>query len=216
MVDKENEQMVRYLKKNGYITKKRVEDAFLKCPRKLFVPEGFEYEAYNDYPLPLGRNSTISASHMVAMMTELLDPKPGEKILEIGMGSGWQACILSQLVGKNGIVVTVEIDKDVYSFGKKNIQKVKCENVIAVHGDGSLGYKKMAPYDGVLVTAAVPKKIPEELISQLKKNGRIVAPIEKSRWNQVLIYGKKINNKLSIKELANVSFVRLRGMFGFK
>jgi len=212
---KNNKEMIEYLKRFGYLKSKKVEKAFLACDRKNFVPEIFKEEAYEDYPLPIGKDSTISAPHMVAMMTELLEVKRGQKILEIGTGSGWQACILSRLVGKKGLIVTVEIDKEVYEFGKINLEKFCLKNVKIILGDGSLGYKELAPYDRVLVTAAVPSNIPKPFLDQLKVNGIIVLPIDYG-ISQELIKAKKLKSgKIKMERVVSVAFVRLKGKYGF-
>lgn len=214
-LEEENRRLVEYLVSSGYITSKKVKEAFLKVPRHLFVPKKYLDSTYIDTPLPLDKESTISAFHMVAMMTELLDVKKGQRILEVGAGSGWQACILGYLVGKKGLVVTIEINKRVYEFAKKNVKKLDFKNVKVVWGDGSLGYPKFAPYDRILVTAACPFAIPKPLIEQLKDNGRLVAPVEKEFGEQELILLKKINGKIETERIIGVAFVRLKGKYGF-
>ncbi len=213
---KSNEEMVEYLVEMGYIRSERVKEAFLKVDRKVFVPAEYKDSAYVDFPIRIGANATISAPHMVAMMTELLKVEKGNKILEIGAGSCWQACILGYLVGKEGLVITVEIDKQVYEFGKKNLEKIGMKNVRIINADGSCGYPEFAPYDRILITAACPKKIPKEIVKQLSENGRVVAPVEEKCFDQWLVVGEKINGKFKTRKICSVSFVRLIGKCGFK
>jgi len=194
-LEKQNKKMVEYLASSGYITSKKVKEAFLRVPRHLFVPKKYLDSSYIDTPLPLDRDSTISAFHMVAMMTELLDVRKGQRILEVGAGSGWQACILGYLVGEKGLVVTIEINKKVYEFAKRNVKRLKFKNVKIIFGDGSLGYPEFAPYDRILVTAACPFAIPKPLIEQLKENGKLVAPIEREFGEQELVLLRKIKRR---------------------
>ncbi len=215
-LEEQNKKMVEYLASSGYITSKKVKEAFLRVPRHLFVPKKYLDSSYIDTPLPLDRESTISAFHMVAMMTELLDVKKGQKILEVGAGSGWQACILGYLVGEKGLVVTIEINKKVYEFAKRNVKRLKFKNVKIIFGDGSLGYPEFAPYDRILVTAACPFSIPKPLVEQLKENGKLVAPIEREFGEQELILLRKIKGRVEMERIIGVAFVRLKGKYGFR
>jgi len=212
---KRNEELIEKLEKEGILTNKRIKKAFLKFPRHYFVPKPYVKEAYEDLPLPIGRNATISAPHMVAIMLEILDPKEGEKILEIGTGSGWQTAMLSYLVGKKGLVVSVEIDKEVYEFAMRNLKKFDLSNVKVILGDGSLGFEPYSPYDKIIVTAACPFNIPKPLVKQLKNGGVLLAPVEKEFGFQELVKVVKIKDKIEMERLMSVSFVRLKGKHGF-
>ncbi len=212
---KMNEKLIKKLEKERILTNKRIKKAFLKFPRHCFVPKTYVKDAYEDIPLPIGKNATISAPHMVAIMLEILNPKEGERILEIGTGSGWQTAMLSYLVGKNGLVVSVEIDKDVYEFALGNLKKFKLSNIKLILGDGSLGYEPYSPYDKIIVTAACPFNVPAPLIKQLKSGGILLAPVEKEFGFQELIKVVKINKKVEMERLMSVSFVRLKGKYGF-
>ncbi len=215
-MNEENRIMIEKLKREGYLSSKRIENAFLSFPRHLFVPEDYLDYAYVDTPIPIGEDSTISAFHMVAIMLEILNPKKGEKVLEIGTGSGWQAALLSYLVGENGLVVSVEINKDVYKFAKKNLEKLKLRNVKVILGDGSVGYKSLAPYDKIIVTAACAFNIPKPLIGQLKEGGILVAPVEKEFGYQELVKLRKTGGKNEMERLMGVAFVKLKGKYGFE
>ncbi len=217
MSAEENNRMVDYLVEGGYLHTPSVIKAFKKVDRKNFVPENYKNSAYDDTPLHIGFNQTISAPSMVAIMTEKLDVKEGQKILEIGAGSGYQAALLSELVGNKGKVFTVERIKEVSEMAKKNLKDYK--NVKVILGDGTLGYKKEAPYEGIIVTAAAPK-VPEPLIEQLKINGILAIPVGNFLYGQdfVLIRKKKVEGKEKIEQefVCGCVFVPLIGEYGVK
>jgi len=173
-----NEELVDYLVKSGVLKSEPIRKAFLKIDRKNFVPNNLQSEAYGDYPLPIGSGQTISQPWTVAFMLELLQPKEGQKILDIGFGSGWTTALLAEIVGEKGEVYGVEILPEVFNFGKSNLEKfnfLKSGRVKIFLQDGSKGLKKYAPFDRILVSAAA-SKIPEELKKQLKDNGILVIP----------------------------------------
>ncbi len=177
------DDMVEGLIKNGYLKSEKVIDVFRKVDRKLFVPENIGKSAYVDKPLPIGFDQTISAPHMVAIMTELLDVKSDDNILEIGCGSGYQAAILAELAN-NGFITSIERIPELAEKTRDNLVK-SYDNISVVEGDGTVGYPVKAPYDKIIVTAASPS-IPEELIGQLRSNGRLLIPVG-SRWSQELL-----------------------------
>jgi len=197
--------LVRYLVDQGILKTSRIIEAFKTVPRELFVPEKYRKSAYSDEPLPIGFNQTISAPHMVAMMTELLEPKKTDKVLEVGAGSGYQAAVLSRLVRK---VYTIELEPDLVKFASRNIRKAGIKNVRIMQGDGSKGYPKEAPYDKVIVTCACPE-IPDALVEQLKEGGIILAPVG-GGWSQELIKGVKRKGRLETKNCGGCVFVPLR------
>ena len=191
---------------------KRVIKAMLDIPRHLFVPKEVEKEAYEDYPLPIGFNQTISQPYMVAVMTEYLELKEEDVVLEIGTGSGYQTAILAYLVKK---VYTVEREEKLLERAKKILEKLGFDNIRYKCGDGSKGWMDYAPYEKIIVTAAAPK-IPEPLIEQLKNNGIIVIPVG-SRWIQELVVAKKDEKgSLKIEEKFECAFVPLIGEYGFE
>ncbi|HDJ96643.1 MAG TPA: protein-L-isoaspartate(D-aspartate) O-methyltransferase [Candidatus Aenigmarchaeota archaeon] len=212
--ERERKKLVNNLVSFGVLRTKRIIEAFLKIPRHLFVTKDQLPYAYVDVALPTLKNSTISQPSTVAIMTEALQPKEGDKILEVGTGSGWQAAILSYCVGENGRVITIEIDKDLVEFARKNLKKVGIKNVKVIHGDGGLGYEKEAPYDGCIITAACPR-IPPPIIKQTKVNGRIVAPIGTAWEQRVILAVKEKYGKLKKIDLGAFVFVPMRGSYGF-
>ncbi len=210
--EKERENMIERLLSFGYLKSKKITDAMRKVPRENFVPEEQSMRAYEDRPLEIGFDQTISAPHMVAMMTEALDVKPKQKILEIGSGSGYQAAILAELA-KEGKIYTIERIENVKKFAEENLKKLGYKNVFIILGDGTLGYEEKAPYDRIIVTAAAPK-VPQELVSQLKQNGKMLIPVGGRTYQQLLLIEK---NKKEIKEknICDCVFVPLIGKDGW-
>lgn len=184
---------------------KNVLEAMKKVPRHLFVPEEYLNEAYEDYPLPIGEGQTISQPYIVAKMTELLEVKKGEKILEIGTGSGYQAAILAEM---GAMVYTIEILPKLAEKAKKTLSNLGYENVTVLIGDGFKGYIQEAPYDKIIVTAA-PEKIPEPLIEQLKIGGKLVIPVGK--YDQELKLVIKKEEGIVVESVLPVRFVPMVG-----
>ena len=213
-LDEENEKLIGYIKEIGYLKSKHVEEALRKIPRYKFIPEGIKHLASRDTPLSIGYNQTISQPSTVVLMTEALDVRKGQKILEIGTGSGWQASILSYLVGEKGFVYTIEIIKELADFAKTNIKKLGIKNVEVLIKDGSEGFKERAPFDRIIVTAACPD-IPKPFIEQLKQEGMMVIPFG-NMYLQEMYVVKKIRNKIEKKSIGNFMFVPLLGKYGFK
>ena len=207
----ENEQMVEMLVNYGYLSTERVIKAFKKVDRADFVPEEYRKGCYEDTPLPIGKSQTISAPSMVAIMSEKLDAKAGQKILEIGAGSGYQAAILAEIIGSKGKLFTVERIKEVADNAKKVLVKYKSVKLIV--GDGTLGYKKEAPYGRIIVTAASPK-IPEPLVEQLKEGGKMLIPIGNYLFGQELDLITKVKGKIKEEFVTGVVFVPLIGKYG--
>ena len=204
-------KLVEMLKLEGRIKSKEVEKAFLEIPRENFVPNEIKKYAYADTPLEIENGQTISAPHMVAIMVEELDIKIGQKILEIGAGSGYHAAIVAKLVGKKGHVYTIERFSSLTEFSKKNLEKTGITNVTVETGDGSEGLQKYAPYDRIYVTCAAPD-IPKPLIEQLKDGGKLMIPIGRTICNLILI--EKQKDKLNYKDLGGCAFVPLVGKYG--
>ncbi|ESQ26273.1 MAG: protein-L-isoaspartate(D-aspartate) O-methyltransferase [uncultured Acidilobus sp. OSP8] len=207
--------MVKELKALGYIVSKEVEEAMLAIPREVFVPEDQRPYAYEDRPLPIGFGQTISAPSVVARMTELLQVRKGQKVLEVGTGSGYQASILAWLVGEKGHVWTIERIPELAARAKGAIESIGLgDRVTVIVGDGSLGYPEAAPYDRVIVTAAAPRP-PHSLLSQLSVNGRMVIPIG-GRSSQVLtVFEKKGPDSYEEFYDLEVLFVPLVGAEGW-
>ena len=205
--------LISYLKNSRYLTEDNVESAFRNIPRHEFVPESeLDYAYYNE-PLPIMKNQTISQPGVVSRMTEWLDVKRGQNILEIGTGSGWQSGILSYLVG-DGIVFSIELHPELVKFAQGNLKKLKIKNVHVILGDGSIGYAKESPYDRIIITAACTE-IPLPLLEQLKEDGLLLAPVGDA--SQSLILLKKTSKGIvEIKNKSNYVFVTLLGKFGKK
>ncbi len=205
--------LINYLKNSRFLNDKKVEDAFRNIPRHEFVPSSELDYAYNNEPLQIMKNQTISQPGVVSRMTEWLDVRKGQKILEIGTGSGWQTAILSYLVGE-GTVYSVERHTQLVKFAQENLKKLDIDNVHVILGDGSIGYAKESPYDRIIITAACTE-IPLPLIEQLKEGGLIIAPVGDSSQSLVLLQ-KTINGIVEIKNESHYVFVPLRGKFGKK
>jgi len=208
-------QMVENLKKAGCIKTVEVERAMKKVPRHIFLQEYQWNNAYRDSPQLIACNQTISAPHMNAIMCECLSIHNGQHILEIGTGSGYHAALLSELVGPEGFVISIErhqilAERVIELFSLMNINNTKI-----IIGDGSLGYEEYAPFDRILVTAASPT-IPPPLLQQLSSNdGLLCIPIGNELTHQKLLLIKNKENNLSQTEISNVIFVPLIGKFGF-
>ncbi len=185
-------------------------DAFKKVPRHEFVAEEFWESAYNDYPLPIGDGQTISQPYMVALMTELLCLKGGEKILEIGTGSGYQMAILLEIAGQ---IYSVERFRSLADAATKTLKRLGYKNFVVKVGDGTLGWEEHAPYDGIVVTAGAPG-IPESLLRQLKETGRLVIPIGGS-FGQILTVVEKRGVSIATREICGCVFVPLVGKEGW-
>jgi protein-L-isoaspartate(D-aspartate) O-methyltransferase len=201
------DSLITHLRGNGYLNTKGVEEAFRRIPREGFIPKDLESHAYSDQPLPIGSGQTISAPHMVAIMTELLEPERTDKVLEIGTGSGYQAAILSALVSR---IYSLEFFPDLASSAKQNLSRAGIKNVQVVSADGSKGYPEHAPYDKIIVTCAIPMDTFDLLGKQLKEGGTIIAPVGEAYGVQMLTTGKKTRGSLKKEEHLHCVFVPLR------
>lgn len=196
---------VERLKKRGHIRSDRVEEAMLAIDRKEFVPDAGE-EAYADRPLPIGSDQTISAPHMVAIMTEACNPQPDDRVLEIGTGSGYQAAVLSELVAE---VYTVERVPELAAGAKERLSGY--DNVHVYEGDGSKGLPQEEPFDTILVTAAAPR-VPERLMEQLEDGGRMIVPVEGGGFAQQLkVFERRGGEMVEVEDLGSVRFVPMKG-----
>ena len=206
-------KLIDYWTSLSIIKDKKVIGAFKKVPRENFMKPEHKKEAYGDYPLPIGEGQTISQPTTVMLMTEALELKKNDKVLEIGAGSGYQAAIISNLVGENGKIISTEIIKELAEFAQKNIEKLNLKNVKIIRHDGSNGYKKEAPYDKIIITAACPK-IPKPLVHQLKEDGIIVAPVG-NMVEQIMVKARKNKSKLIEEKLGDFMFVPMKGKYGY-
>lgn len=194
------------------ISDKSVLDAFRKVPRHEFVPADMRQSAYNDYPLPIGENQTISQPYMVALMTECLKLKGAERVLEVGTGSGYQAAILAEIAKE---VYSVERFQYLADRAKGILDSLGYKNIEIMIGDGTLGWKEHAPYDGIVVTAGAPA-IPPSLVRQLKDGGRLVIPIGQGTFGQILTLVEKIGSSIRTSEICSCAFVPLIGKEGWR
>lgn len=200
--------LIDSLIKEGWLKAPRVIEAFKKIKRIDFLPEDEKDLAGLNEALPIGYGQTISQPLVVAFLIELLNPQPGEKILDIGSGSGWTSALLAEIVGETGKVIAVEIVPELKEFGEKNVSKynfVEKGIVEFICADGSKGYSKEAPFDGILASASVQTEIPQNWKDQLKIGGRIVTPIENSIW----LFQKKSEKEFSEREYPGFVFVPL-------
>lgn len=196
--------LIMQLRKHG-IHDTRVLRAMELVPREQFVEDAFKEQAYADSALPIACGQTISQPYVVAYMTEKLGVQPGDKVLEIGTGSGYQAAILSHLCGH---VFTVERYKELEKAAKKNFAELGIENITTIIGDGWLGWPPEAPYDRIIITAAAPEA-PEALVEQLKVGGRMILPLGETRETQYIVQIDKAEDGIKQKELLPVRFVPL-------
>ncbi len=203
--EEKRKQMVEEQIISRGIRDKGVLEAMLKVPRHKFVPEEYRAYSYNDGPLPIGKGQTISQPYIVALMTELLGVKEGDKVLEIGTGSGYQAAILAE-VGCE--VYTVEIIEELSERAKNIISSLGYKNVHFRVGDGYEGWPEHAPYDAIIVTAS-PPEIPKPLIEQLKEGGVMVTPV--GTGHQKLQRIVKTSEGLEIEDIIPVAFVLMTG-----
>lgn len=189
------------------IKNERVLKAMREVPRHLFVPQSQQDRAYEDSPLPIGFGQTISQPYIVAFMTEILDPKPTDKVLEIGTGSGYQAAVLAKLVAE---VYSVEIIDDLAQRAQKTLTALGFENVHARSGDGYEGWPEHAPFDAVIVTCA-PDKVPQPLVDQLADGGKMIIPVGRATGSQELFLLQKSSGELRQRAVLPVRFVPMTG-----
>lgn len=190
-------------------------NAFRSVSRVDFVPEKLKDRAYEDIPLPILRGKTISQPTTVMMMTHALELQPGEKVFEIGTGSGYQAAIIAKIIGEKGLVITTEIVPELISFAKQNLARANIKNVEVYEDDGSNGMSKEAPFDKIMITAAC-KKFPKPLLEQLKPEGIIVGPVGDRNEQEMVRGTKDKNGKLELEFLGPFLFSPLYGKYGFE
>ncbi len=202
----QRQQMVQQQLIARGIHEQRVLAAMAKVPREEFVPADERAAAYTDNPLPIGYDQTISQPYIVAFMTEQLRPKPSDRVLEIGTGSGYQAAILAELVGE---VYTIEIAEPLARNAEATLARLGYKNVHVKVGDGYKGWPENAPFDAIIVTCA-PEKVPQPLVDQLKEGGRMIIPVG-NRFAQELYLLEKKNGQLKESAVLPVRFVPMAG-----
>jgi protein-L-isoaspartate(D-aspartate) O-methyltransferase len=204
------EKMIEEQIKARGIMDELVLQAVKDVPRHKFVSESLRDQAYNDYPLPIASGQTISQPYMVALMTACLGLKGGEKVLEVGTGSGYQAAILAQIAAT---VYSIERDQLLARTARQILSDLKYENVIIKVGDGTLGWREFAPFDGIIVTAGSPV-VPQPLQDQLQDGGKLIVPVGSSAF-QNLMCVEKTGSKVKNKEICGCTFVPLIGDHGW-
>ena len=208
---RERENMVNYQIARRGIVDERILNAMRTIPRHLFVPEAYYRDAYEDFPLPIGNEQTISQPYIVAFMTNVLDLIGNENVLEVGTGSGYQAAVLSLLCKK---VHTIERIPALAEKARQTFLELGIKNVEVHVGDGSLGWLDAAPYQAIVVTAAAPSA-PPALLDQLDVGGRMIVPVG-GRYQQMLELWRKNKEGLKFQTILPVVFVPLRGKQGWK
>lgn len=193
------------------ITDPAVLKAMNTLPRHLFVEDALQYQAYGDHPLPIGEGQTISQPYVVALMTQLLELKGDETVLEIGTGCGYQSAVLSKMCER---VYTIERIKALYSRARKTFDRLHYFNILCKIDDGTEGWPENAPYDAIIITAGGPS-IPEPLINQLADPGILVMPVG-DKSGQVLTMLIKKDGEVTSRAVENVRFVKLIGSHGWQ
>jgi len=202
----DRERMVRVQIEQRGVKDPRVLAAMREVPRHLFVEPRYAVEAYEDHPVPIGEGQTMSQPYIVALMTELLDIGPGDRILEIGTGSGYQAAVLARLARQ---VDTIEILPALARKAKARFEELGVSNVRCRVGDGFRGWPEDAPFDGIVVTAA-PRTIPQPLLDQLAPGGRMVIPVG-DFYQELKVFSKSADGSISEKDVLPVRFVPMTG-----
>jgi len=197
-------ELIFFLTHNNILKTKSIIEAFEKIDRKDFILKKYANEAYNDYPLDIGFNQTISQPSTVAFMLELLSPEKGDKILDVGSGSGWTTALLGYIAGSEGKVCGVELIPDLVLFGRANLEKYDFKNTKIYQATKDLGLKDKGPFDKILVSASA-RDVPEELVNQLKVGGTMVIPIQDS----IFRIFKKSRKQIEKEKIPGFIFVPL-------
>ncbi len=209
--ERQREEMVRHQIQARGIKDPVVLSAFRSVPRHLFVSEALRDQAYGDYPLPIGEQQTISQPYIVAEMTQALELRKDDRVLEIGTGSGYQAAILAEIVYR---VYTIERIRSLYIQARKLLDKLHYHNIVMRCSDGTAGWKDESPFDAIIVTAGAPH-VPEKLLDQLVEGGRMVVPVG-NQHSQDLIKVVKDKKGIHKSNLGGCRFVKLIGEQGWK
>jgi len=216
----ERMELVKRLISSGVLHDNKVIEAMRKVPREEFVPDNLRGHAYIDTPLHIGYGQTISAPHMVAIMCQELELESGQKVLEVGTGSGYHAAVTAETISQTdetetSQVFSLEIIEELASFARERLERTGYGEIVRViRGDGSQGYIEEAPFDRIYATAA-PSRVPLPLIAQLERGGILVIPVGNSTFfQQLLKIRKDSRGDISTRRLGGVAFVPMRGEYG--
>lgn len=212
---RERERKVDWLIRHGYLKSERIRMAMLVVRREDFIPDAYRDYAYEEVPLPLpGQRATISCPHSYPLFYEPLGLGEGQRFLEIGLGSGYGTALAREIVGGDGLVVSVEIDPVTLSFARGNLERAGYRDIVIVEGDGGLGSPNRAPFDSICVTAACPE-VPPPLLQQLGRGGRLLAPVLERRIQMLTLF-REDQGKIERTQICEVLYVSLRGKFSTK
>jgi protein-L-isoaspartate(D-aspartate) O-methyltransferase len=204
---------VQELHQAGYLRSEVIQQALLKVPRENFIPRLYRDYAYLEVPLPLpGERATISCPHSYPLFYEPLGLDRGHKFLEIGTGSGYGVAVAQEVVGEEGLVVSIEIDLTTFEFAQRNLKRAGYDNILLVNADGGWGYPEKKPFDRIAITAACAT-VPPELIEQLSPRGILIAPLQREHIQELVLY-KKGPGSLHSKVICEVLYVPLQGVYG--
>jgi protein-L-isoaspartate(D-aspartate) O-methyltransferase len=201
------QRMIEKDLKGRDIVDPRVLEIMGRIPRHLFVEKSLGHQAYADHPLPIGEGQTISQPYIVALMTQILRIKPGEKVLEIGTGSGYQAAVLAELTDQ---VFSIEIREKLTQAASRVLKELGYDRVRLKSGDGYFGWEEFAPFDAIIVTCAA-NHIPPSLLKQLKEGGRLILPLGSTTYFQTLTLVTKKAGQTDVQHLMGVAFVPMTG-----
>jgi len=208
-------EKVRELEAKGFLRFPRLKAAMRKVPREAFIPFNYRDYAYQEVPLPLPGEATISCPHSYPLFYEALQLDLGHRFLEVGSGSGYGAALASEVVGPGGLVVTLEIDSETFAFARDNLQRLGYRQVLAINGDGSKGYPPRAPYDRICFTAAAPE-VPPPLLEQLAAGGRLIGPVGKPGQIQDLVMMvREDSGQWQRLVVEQVAYIPLLGEYGY-
>ncbi len=204
---------VSWLVRRGYLQSERIKAALLKIPREDFIPREYRDYAYLEVPFPLpGERATISCPHSYPLFYEPLGLDEGHRFLEVGLGSGYGIAVAREVVGPEGLAVSVEIDPLTFAFAQSNLESAGYRDIVLVNADGGLGCPEWSPYDSIAVTAACAE-VPPPLIEQLRVGGRLIAPVLQHGRQDLLLLEKGLED-IRRRVICEVLYVSLRGVYG--
>ena len=210
---REREAKIGELERRGLLRSEQLRRAMLTVRRENFIPSGYRDHAYEEVPLPLpGERATISCPHSYPLFYEPLGLGEGHRFLEVGVGSGYGTALAREVVGREGLVVAIDIDATTLAFARNNLERAGYTDVVLIHGDGGFGHPEHAPYDRICVTAACPD-FPPPLIQQLALRGRLIAPVIEGTRQRLTVL-EKTSDCVRRSSLANVLYVSLQGRYG--